>query len=78
MCNTLQCKTERSVLPQEHEMKNLLVWAIPAQILSEDESSTEVHREHHSRAAGLNQELAAAEKHEWNGLVDGVVRKQQI
>ena len=36
---------------QEREKKNLLVWSKPALILSEDESGTELHKEHHSRAA---------------------------
>ena len=43
-------------------MKNLLVWAMPALILIEDESGTELHKEHHSRAVGLKRGLAAAEK----------------
>ena len=62
---------------QEREMKNLLVWAIPALIWSEDESATELHREHHSRTAGLHQSLAAAEKGEWDGLIERATREQQ-
>ena len=41
-------------------MLNLLVWATPVAILSEDEAGTTLHKEHHLRAAGLNQRLAAA------------------
>ena len=44
----------------KREMLNLLVWAMPALILSEDEASVELHKEHHSRSAGLNQRLAEA------------------
>ena len=49
----------------KREMLNLLVWAIPALLLSEDDTSTELHKEHHSKAAGLNQRLAEAERDEW-------------
>ena len=42
---------------QGRERHNLLVWAIPALILSEDESGTELRKEH-SRAAELKQRLA--------------------
>ena len=51
---------------QEREMLNLLILAIPALILGEDEVGTELHKEHHSRAARLNQRLAAAELDEWD------------
>ena len=51
---------------QEREISNLLVQVIPALILSEDEVGTELHKEHHSRVAGLNQRLAAA-KHLFKG-----------
>ena len=37
-------------------------------ILSEDEAGTGLHREHHSKTAGLNQRLAAAEGDGWHGL----------
>ena len=36
-------------------------------ILSEDEASTELHKEHHSRSAGLNRSLAEAERDGWEG-----------
>ena len=62
---------------QEHEMLNLLVWAIPVLILSEDEAVTELHKEHHSRAAGLKQRLAAAELDEWDGLIARNNRKKR-
>ena len=62
---------------QEREMLNLLVWATPALILSEDEAGTELHEEHHSRAAGLNQRLAAAGLDEWDGLIERAPQKQQ-
>ena len=58
-------------------MLNLLVWAIPALILSEDDTSTELHKEHHSKAAGLNQRLAEAERDEWVNLIERAQRKQQ-
>ena len=62
---------------QEREMLNLLVWAIPALILREDEAETELHNEHHSRTAGLNQRLAAAGQDEWDGLIERRCQKQQ-
>ena len=62
---------------QEREMLILLVWAIPALTLSADEAGTERHTEHHSRAAGLNQRLAAAERDEWNGKMERASQKQQ-
>ena len=37
----------------------------------------ELHKEHHSRSAGLNQRLAAAETEEWSELVERAYRKQQ-
>ena len=58
-------------------MLNLLVWAIPALILSEDDTSTELHKEHHSKAAGLNQRLAEAERDEWANLIERAQKKQQ-
>ena len=61
----------------KREMLNLLVWAIPALILSEDDTSTELHKEHHSKAAGLNQRLAEAERDEWTNLIERAQRKQQ-
>ena len=61
---------------QEREMLNLLVWAIPAVVLSEVETGTELHQEHHPRAAGLNQRLAAAEQDEWDGLIERALQKQ--
>ena len=62
---------------QVSEMLNLLVWAMPALILSEDEAETELHNEHHSRTAGLNQRLAAAGQDEWDGLIERRCQKQQ-
>ena len=46
-------------------------------ILSEDEAGTELHKEHHSGAAGLNQRLAAAELDGWDGLIERALQKQQ-
>ena len=60
----------------KREMLNILVWAIPALILSEDDTSTELHKEHHSKAAGLNQRLAEAERDEWTNLIERAQRKQ--
>ena len=54
------CRGEKDTL--KRELLNLLVWAMLALILSEDEASTEPHKEHHSRSAGLNQRLAEAER----------------
>ena len=48
----------------KRELLNLLMWAMPALMLSEDEASTELHKEHHSRSAGLTQRLAEAERDE--------------
>ena len=59
------------------ELLNLLVWAMPALILSEDEASTELHKEHHSKSAGLLQRLAEAERDEWGGLIQRALMKQQ-
>ena len=56
---------------QEREMLNLLVWAIPALV----QAVTELRKGHHSRVAGLNQRLAAAEQDEWNGLVERACQK---
>ena len=61
----------------KRELLNLLVWVMPALILSEDEASTELHKEHHSRSAGLNQRLAEAERDEWGGLIQRALMKQQ-
>ena len=61
----------------KREMLNLLVWAIPALLLSEDDTSIELHKEHHSKTAGLNQRLAEAERDEWTNLIERVRRKQQ-
>ena len=58
-------------------MSNLLVWATPALILSEDEAGTELHKERQSRVAGLNQRLAAAEQGEWDGPIERARQKQQ-
>ena len=46
-------------------------------ILSEDEVSTDLHKEPHSRSAGLNQRLAEAERDEWRGLIQRAHKKQQ-
>ena len=61
----------------KREMLNLLVWAIPALLLSEDDTSVELHKEHHSKTAGLNQRLAEAERDEWTNLIERARRKQQ-
>ena len=61
----------------KREMLNLLVWAIPALLLSEDDTSAELHKEHHSKAAGLNQRLAEAERDEWVNLIERARRKQE-
>ena len=37
----------------------------------------ELHKEHHSKAAGLNQRLAEAERDEWTNLIERARRKQQ-
>ena len=50
---------------------------MPALVLSEDEASTELHKEHHSRPAGLNQTLAEAERDEWRSLIQRALMKQQ-
>ena len=60
---------------REREMLNLLACAIPVLTLSEDETGTELHKEDHSRAAGLNQRLATAEQDEWDGLIDRTCQK---
>ena len=69
------CRGEKTTL--KREMLNLLVWAMPALKLSEDEASTELHKEHHSRSAGLNQRLAEAERDEWGGLIQRALTRQQ-
>ena len=61
----------------KREGMNLLVWAIPALILSEDEAGADLHKEHHSKTAGLNQRLAAAEKNESDSLSERACREQQ-
>ena len=61
---------------QEREMLDLLEWAIPALELSEVETVTGLHQEDHSRAAGLNQRLAAAEQDGWDGLIERALQKQ--
>ena len=61
----------------KREMLNLLVWAIPALLLSEDDTSIELHKEHHSKSASLNQRLAEAEREEWTNLIERARRKQQ-
>ena len=58
-------------------MLNLLVWAMPSLILSEDETSTELHKEHHSKSAGLNRRLAEADRDEWRNLIRRAQTKQQ-
>ena len=64
ICSSLQLKDEFA-----SHMQNLLVWAMPALILSEDEASTELPKEHDSRSAGLNQRLAEAERDELGSLI---------
>ena len=61
----------------KREMLNLLVWAKPALLLSEDDTSIELHKEHHSKSASLNQRLAEAERDEWTNLIERARRKQQ-
>ena len=63
--NELASHMQRREDTLKRELLNLFVWAMPALILSEDEASTELHKEHHSRSAGLNQRLAEAERDEW-------------
>ena len=46
-------------------------------MLSEDDAGTELHKEHHSRGAGLNRRLAAVEQGEWDGLIERACQKQQ-
>ena len=43
----------------------------------EREASTELHKEHHLRSAGLNQRLAEAERGELGGLIQRALTKQQ-
>ena len=38
----------------EREKMSLLVWAMFTLVLSEETAGTELHKEHHSRTAGLN------------------------
>ena len=52
---------------QEREVENLLVWAIPTLTLSEDDPGTELHKEHRSRAAGLNHKTCRGRGRETNG-----------
>ena len=67
--NELSSHMQRGEDTLKRELLNLLVWAMPALILGEDEASTELHKEHHSRSAGLNQRLAEAERDERGGLI---------
>ena len=46
-------------------------------ISSEDNESTELNKEHHSRSAGLDQRLAEAERDAWESLIRRAHRKQQ-
>ena len=75
--NELSSHMQRGEDTLKLEMLNLLVWAMPALILSEDEASTVLHKEHHSRSAGLNQRLAEAERDEWGCLIRRAHKKQQ-
>ena len=75
--NELSSHMQRGEDTLKREMLNLLVWAMPALILSEDEPSTELHKEHHSRSAGLNQRLAEAEQEEMGSLIQRAHKKQQ-
>ena len=54
----------------KRELLNLIVWVMPALILSEDDAGMELDKEYYSRSAGLNRRLAAAEKDEWDDLVE--------
>ena len=75
--NELVSHMQRGEDTLKRELLNLLVWAMPALILSEDEASTELHKEHHSRSAGLNQRLAEAERDEWGFLIQRALMNQQ-
>ena len=46
--NELASHMQRGEDTLKRELLNLLVWVMPALILSEDEVSTELHKEHHS------------------------------
>ena len=46
-------------------------------VLSEDDTSTELRKEHHSKSAGLNQRLAEAERDEWANLIERARRNQK-
>ena len=54
--NELASHMQRGEDTLKRELLNLRVRAMPALILSEDEASTELHKEHHSRSAGLESE----------------------
>ena len=75
--NELSSHMKMGIDTPKREMLNLLVWAIPALLLSEDDTSIELHKEHRSKAAGLNQRLAEAERDEWTNLIERARRKQQ-
>ena len=75
--NELSSHMRMRIDTPKREMLNLLVWAIPALILSEDDTSMVLHKEHHSKAAGLNRRLAEAERDEWANLIERARRKQQ-
>ena len=75
--NELSSHMQRGEETLKRELLNLLVWAMPALTESEDEASTELHKEHHSRSAGLNQRLAEAERDEWENPNQRAHKKQQ-
>ena len=75
--NELASHMQRREDTLKRELLNLSVWVMPALILSEDEASTELHKEHHSRSAGLDQRLAEAEGDEWGGLIQRALTKPQ-
>ena len=58
--NELASHMQRGEDTLKRELLNLM--------LSEDEASRELHKEHHSRSACLNQRLAELERDEWRGL----------
>ena len=75
--NELASHMQRREDTLNRELLNLLVWAMPALTMSEDEASTELHKEHHSRSVGLDQRLAEAERDEWGGLIQKALTKQK-
>ena len=75
--NELASHMQRGDDTPMRELLDLLVWAMSALILSEDDESTDLHKEHHSRSAGLDQRLAEPEQDEWRSLIQRAHREQQ-